>query len=327
MTLEKVKSLKENLENKTSNNFLRNLKFYLIPGWRDPQFTEIEYELGKMKSKRKVFRRILSPLTIFGFILLLFIVFSAVYAPWLTPYTVDELTNRGITGGDPFADPSPDHPLGTTRYAYDILGRLIWGCRTAILFGFITIIIAAFGGIVLGTISAYFGGKIDAIIMRTVDLVMIFPTLILLILFIEMVGQNLLFMLILFGFLAIPGYSRLMRSSVLQVKQSLYIEAATTGGAKDFKIMFKHIIPNAISPIIISFFGGVGAAILGLTSISFLGFGDQSLPDWGTDINFARVQFSSYDAAFWPGLFILIAVMGFMLIGDGLRDALDPKNR
>ncbi|MFX1279741.1 MAG: ABC transporter permease [Promethearchaeota archaeon] len=327
MTLQKVKSLKETLENKTSNNFLRNLKFYLIPGWRDPQFTEIEYELGKMKSKRKVFRRILSPLTIFGFILILFIIFCAVYAPWLTPFTVDELTNRGITGGDPFADPSPDHPLGTTRYAYDILGRLIWGCRTAILFGFITIIIAAFGGIVLGTISAYFGGKIDAIIMRAVDLVMIFPSLILLILFIEMVGQNLLFMLILFGFLAIPGYSRLMRSSVLQVKQSLYIEAATTGGAKDFKIMFKHIIPNAISPIIINFFGGVGAAILGLTSISFLGFGDQSLPDWGTDINFARVQFSSYYAAFWPGLFILIAVMGFMLIGDGLRDALDPKNR
>ena len=327
MTLQELESLKENSEGKTSNRILRNLKFYLIPGWRDEKFTEIEYELGKVKSKRKAFRRILSPLTIIAIFLILFITFCAVYAPFLTPYTVNELTNKGISGGEPFALPSPGHPLGTTRYAYDILGRLIWGCRTAILFGFITIIIAASGGIVIGTVSAYFGGKTDAIIMRTADLVMVFPSLILLILFIEMTGQDLLIMLALFGVLAIPGYARLMRSSVFQVKQSLFIEAATTGGAKYFKIMFKHIIPNAISPILISFFGGVGVAILGLTSISFLGFGDQSLPDWGTDINFARVRFSGYYAAFWPGLFILLAVLGFMLLGDGLRDALDPKNR
>jgi peptide/nickel transport system permease protein len=327
MTLIELESLNKNLEEKKENKILRNLKFYLIPGWRDEKFTEIEYELGKIKSKRKVFRRILSPLTIIAIFLILFITFCAVYAPWLTPYTVKELTNKGVSGGVPFALPSPGHPLGTTRYAYDILGRLIWGCRTAILFGFITIIIAAFGGIVIGTISAYFGGRTDAIIMRTVDLVMVFPSLILLILFVEMIGQNLLIMLLLFGLLAIPGYARLMRSSVFQVKQSLFIEAATTGGAKNFKIMFKHIIPNAISPILISFFGGVGVAILGLTSISFLGFGDQTLPDWGTDINFARVRFSGYYAAFWPGLFILIAVLGFMLLGDGLRDALDPKNR
>jgi peptide/nickel transport system permease protein len=116
-----------------------------------------------------------------------------------------------------------------------------------------------------------------------------------------------------------------MRSSVLQAKQNLYIEAAQTGGAKNFKVMFKHIIPNAIAPIIINFFGGVGAAILGFSAIAFLGFGDQSLPDWGTDIDYARTKFSYYEAAFWPGLFILIAVMGFMLIGDGLRDALDPR--
>ena len=327
MTLQELERLKENSKEKTSNKILRNLKFYLIPGWRDEKFTEIEYEIGKTKSKRKAFRRILSPLTILSIILILFITFLAVYSPWLTPYTLEELTNKGISGGDPFALPSPGHPLGTTRYAYDILGRLIWGSRTAILFGFVTIIIAASGGIVIGTVSAYFGKKTDAIIMRIADLVMVFPSLILLIIFIQMAGQSILNMLLLFGVLAIPGYARLMRSSVFQVKQSLFIEAAITGGAKHFKIMFKHIIPNAISPILISFFGGVGIAILGLTSISFLGFGDQSLPDWGTDINFARVRFSSYYAAFWPGLFLLVAVLGFMLLGDGLRDAFDPKNR
>ena len=262
-----------------------------------------------------------------GFWLLLFITFCAVFAPWLTRYTSEILTDRGISGGEQFAEPSPEHPLGTTRYAYDILGRLIWGCRTAITFGITTIIIGAAGGIIIGTVSAYFGKRVDAIIMRAADLIMIFPALVLLIIFTQMVGEQLQIMLALFGVLSIPAFARLMRASVLQVKQNLYIEAAQSGGARNFKVMFKHIIPNAIAPIIINFFGGVGAAILGFTSIAFLGFGDQSVPDWGTDINFARAQFSSYYAAFWPGLFIIMTVMGFMLIGDGLRDALDPRLR
>lgn len=323
--------LKELENNKSVLNqtgkIIRYLKFFLIPGWRDPEFTALEYQIGKKKSKRRLFRRILKPLTIFGFLLLIFITFCAIFAPWLIKYTVEILTDRGLSGGEEFANPSSDHPLGTTRYAYDILGRIIWGCRTAIIFGMTTIIIGATGGIIVGTISAYFGGRVDATIMRVADLIMIFPALILLILFTQMIGEELQIMLGLFGMLSIPSFSRLMRSAVFQVKQNLYIEAAQTGGAKSFKIMFKHIMPNAIAPIIINFFGGVGAAILGFTAIAFLGFGDQSLPDWGSDINFARTQFSSYHAAFWPGLFISITVMGFMLIGDGLRDALDPRLR
>lgn len=311
---------------------LKYLKFYLIPGWRDPEFSAIEYEIGKIKSKRRIFRRLLKPLTILGIILVLFITICAVYAPWLTKYTINpkhpfSIIDFGFSGGDSFAPPSPEHPLGTTRYGYDILGRLIWGCRTAILFGMTTIIIAAGGGIIIGTISAYFGGKIDALIMRVIDLIMIFPSLVLLIIFTEMIGEQLFIILALFGMLAIPGFARLMRSSVLQVKHNLYIEAAHTGGAKNFKVMVRHIIPNAIAPIIINFFGGVGAAILGFTAIAFLGFGDKSLPDWGTDINYARTQYSNILPAFWPGLFILIAVMGLMLIGDGTRDALDPRLR
>ena len=310
-----------------TGKIMRYLKFFLIPGWRDPEFTTLEYQIGKKKSKRRLFRRILKPLTILGFLLLIFISFCAIFAPWLTEYPVEILTDRGLSGGEPFANPSSDHPLGTTKYAYDVLGRIIWGCRTAITFGLTTIIIGATGGIIVGTISAYFGGRVDATIMRIADLIMIFPALILLILFTQMIGEELQIMLVLFGVLSIPGFSRLMRSSVFQVKQNLYIEAAQTGGAKSFKIMFKHIIPNAIAPIVINFFGGVGVAILGFTAIAFLGFGDQSLPDWGSDINYARTQFSHYYTAFWPGLFILIAVMGFMLIGDGLRDALDPRLR
>ncbi|MFW9822069.1 MAG: ABC transporter permease, partial [Candidatus Thorarchaeota archaeon] len=311
---------------------LNYLKFYFIPGWRDPEFSAIEYEIGKIKSKRKIFRRLLKPLTILGILLVLFIVFCGVYTPWLSKYTINpshplSITDFGISGGESFAPPSLDHPLGTTRYGYDILARLLWGCRTALLFGMNTIIIAVGGGIIIGTISAYFGGRIDAIIMRIADLIMIFPSLILLIILTEMIGEQLVIMLALFGMLAIPGFARLMRSSVLQVKQNPYIEAALASGAKNFKVMVKHIIPNAISPIIINFFGGIGAAILGFTAIAFLGFGDNSLPDWGTDINYARTQFLNVLPAFWPGIFIMIAVLGFMLIGDGLRDALDPRLR
>ena len=231
------------------------------------------------------------------------------------------------TVGASYEKPSWSHILGTDIFGRDVFIRILYGIKISISIGLITIAIAVPIGIILGSLAGYFGGRVDSIIMRLVDLIMVFPALILLILFAEMLGDNIWILQILFGLLSIPLYARLMRSSVLQVKNNLYIEAATTGGAKNFKKMVKHIIPNAINPIVINFFGGVGAAILGLTSISFLGFGDPRLPDWGSDINYARNQFSGYFAAFWPGLFILVAVLGFMLVGDSLRDALDPKNK
>ncbi len=310
----------------TKENVIRYLKIFLIPGWRDSEFSAREHEIDKIQSKRKLFRRLITPLTITGICLILFITFLAIYAPWLTPYTLDNITDGGISGGTPFILPTIDHPLGTTRFGYDLLARVIWGARTAIIFGFITIIIAAGGGILLGTISAFYGERIDSIIMRILDLVMVFPVLIIVILLVQLAEQpSLLNTLVVFGLFAIPWYSRLMRASVLQVKQELFIEAAKTGGADNFRIMFKHILSNAISPIIISFFGGVGGAILAFSGIAFLGFGDDLLPDWGTDINYARARISAIHAAIWPGIFILIAVLGFMLLGDGLRDALDPK--
>ncbi len=305
----------------------RHVKFFLIPGWRDPEFISREYEIEKVKSKRRLFRRMLTPLTITGLCLIFFILFLAVYAAWLTPFTIEMVTDASKSGAGTFLSPGGEHILGTTAYGYDLLARIIWGARTAIIFGFVAILIASVGGIIVGTIAGYYGGKVDAIIMRIVDFIMIFPAMVFVILIIELQQeQSLLNMLIIFGMFAITGYARLMRASVLQVKQELYIEAAKTGGATKFKIMFKHVFANAISPIIIQFFGGVGAAILGFSGIAFLGFGDEALPDWGTDINYAYARYATaFHASFWPGLFIIIAVLGFMLVGDGLRDALDPR--
>ncbi|MHA2288368.1 MAG: ABC transporter permease [Promethearchaeota archaeon] len=327
LNVEISENLSENVEKKiTKQSVLRYAKFFLIPGWRDPDFNSREYEIGRFKSKRRVFRRLLTPLTITGLGFIFFITFLAVYAPWLTPFTIRRVTDSAYAGATPFLPPNAEHILGTTEYGFDLLGRIIWGARTAIIFGFITIIIASVGGVVVGTAAGYYGGRVETILMRIVDFVIIFPGTVLIILLVELSGNpGLLNMLIIFGLFAITGYSRLMRASVLQVKQELYIEAAKTGGANDFKVMFKHVFSNAISPIIISFFGGVGGAILGFSGIAFLGFGDESLPDWGTDISYASSRLSSIHATLWPGLFILIAVLGFMLLGDGLRDALDPR--
>ena len=301
------------------------LKFYLIPGWRDPEFEATEFEIGKIKSKRKLFRRLLTPLTIAGMVMILFITFMGMYSPWLTPFTIDNLTPPDFLPETPFLPPSAAHPLGTTEYGYDILGRIIWGARTALTAAALPVIIGTLGGLSVGTISAYFGGKIDSIIMRFCDFWFSFPTLILVIIVAPLIGNSLYNILILFGLFGIPGSARWVRALVLQVKQNVYVEAAITSGAEKFKVMFKHVLPNAMSPIIIGFFGAMAGAILGFVGIAFLGLGDESFADWGTDINFGRGHWGAYYAVFWPGLFIAITAIGFMLIGDGLRDALDPR--
>jgi len=322
-----IKELNRENNNFNKNTIFRYMKFLLIPGWRDPTFSQKEYEIEKTKSKRRFFRRLIKPLTLVGIGLIIFIVFLAIYAPWIAIYPLEFVVDvsKAIDEGDPYTLPSIIHPWGTTAYAYDLYSRIIWGARTAITFGILTIIIASLGGIAVGTISGYYGGKVDTIIMRIVDFSLAFPTLVIVIIFTELASRNLLTILLIFGMFAIPSYSRLMRASVLATKQQLYIEAAKTSGARNFKIMFKHIFANSISPIVIRFFGGVGAAIIGFAGIAFLGFGDSAIPDWGTDINYGRGHLSLIHTTLFPGMFILIAVLGFMLLGDGLRDALDPR--
>lgn len=322
--LEKIE--KNESISRSKGKFKKYLKFYLIPGYREPEFSATEFEIGKIKSKRKLFRRLLTPLTIAGIIMVLFIAVMGIYASWLTPYPLEELS-RPFTpqGGVSFDSPSPAHPLGTTKHAYDILGRLIWGARTALTAALLPVLISTAGGLVVGTISAYFGGVVDSIIMRFVDFWFAFPLLILIIIISPMVGQDLYNLLLLYGIFYIPGSARWVRALVLQVRQNIYVRAAITSGAEKFKVMFKHVLPNAISPVIVGFFGGMAGAVLGFASIAFLGLGDETYADWGTDIQYGRAEINAYWALFWPGLFIAITAIGFMLIGDGLRDALDPR--
>ena len=316
---------KENLISKKSK-IIRLLRFYLLPGWRDPEFTALQNKIEMVKSKRRLFRRLITPLTLIGFMMILFIAVLAVFAPWLTIFTLDELALPHLPPGSiPFDDPSLSHPLGTTRYGFDLLGRILWGARTALTAAALPVFISIAGGIVLGTMAAYFGGWVDTVMMRFVDFMYSFPTLILVIIISPMLGGELLNLLMIWGLLYIPVNTRFVRSLVLQVKQNLYVRAAVTGGADKIKVMFKHVFPNAISPMIISIFGAMGLSVLGFASIAFLGLGDQTVTDWGTDIMYSRSQMTAIGPAFWPGLFIGITAIGFILLGDGLRDALDPR--
>lgn len=308
----------------TKNRFFRLLKFYLIPGMRISEFNEQEYEIDKLQSKRRFFRHLLTPLTFIGAFIYFILLIVAVYSPLLTIYPLQDIIPPWIPPtGIPYANPSPEHILGTTKNGYDILARIIWGTRTSLIMAVIPTTIAIGGGLILGTITAYFGGAIDWIMMRFIDIMYSLPTLIIVLILAPMVGQSLMSILIIYGLFAIAGNIRFMRALVLQVRELVYIKAAKTVGASKFRIMFKHIVPNAISPMIISFFGGIGATILGIAGLSFLGLGDPNVANWGTDINWATLY--DINAFIWPGLMTAVSVIGAMLIGDGLRDAIDPR--
>jgi len=303
----------------------RNLKFLFVPGAKIEDLTVRETEYEKSISKRKFIRRLKSTLTIIGIGIIFFIVTLVVFPEWISPYTREELTDF-LTGS--YSAPSPEHPLGQTEVGRDVLGRLIYGARDSITIALPAILFALFFGIILGVIAAYYGGWVDSVIMRIMDILLAFPGLILVLVFIAIWGRRMEYFILAYGILGIAGYSRLIRGSVLQARELPYVDAARVAGAGNWRIMFRHILPNTIQPIIISFTFDIGGIILSLAGLSFLGFGDSRLIEWGNDISTARAMlYSAPWAAFWPGIMIIITVLGFMLLGDGLRDAFDPRLR
>ena len=298
--------------------------FYLLPGWRVPEFTNREYELEKIKSKRRFFRHLINPLTILGVIIFSIFIFMGVFCSWLTEYALQGIIPPQTYIGE-YLPPTLGHPLGTTKNGYDVLARIIWGSRTSLFMATIPVVIAVAGGLVIGTISAYFGNPWDYIIMRIVDLVYSLPTLIIILILVRMVGVDMMTLLVIYGSFAIAGNVRFMRSLVLQVRGLVYVKAAKVGGASKFKVMFRHIVPNALPPMIINFFGGMAITILGIAALSFLGLGDDKIPNWGIDIYNTDMYKGNILSFIFPGLCTALFAIGAMLIGDGLRDAMDPR--
>ena len=320
-------------EEKKKESFLRhmlswigkNIKFLLIPGSRLEELSRREFEYEKTISKRKFIRRLKSVLTILGIIIIFSIITLAVLGPWIAPYTFKEANGVHVGSWDP---PSDAHLLGQTEFGRDVLSRIIYGARSSITIALPAITFSVILGTMFGVIAGFYGGWIDSLIMRLADILLAFPGLILALVFIAILGQRMEYIMLAYGILGVPYYARLIRGSVLQTRDLPYVEAARASGSGNWRLMFKHVLPNTIQPIIISFTFDIGGIILSLAGLSFLGFSDYRLIEWGNDISGARLyMYQAPWAAVWPGIMILLTVLGFMLVGDGLRDALDPRLR
>jgi peptide/nickel transport system permease protein len=301
-----------------------------------------------------------TPASIIGFLLIGLFVFIALAAPLIIP---------PVTPNDPYkiprdgfsSEPKPMmtewksnqpplpfwwkpimktdqwvHILGTAQGQYDIFYGIIWGTRTAFRTGLIVVIVTFFIGTVVGALSAYYGGKVDNIIMRIVDIFLTLPfilaALIMAAVLTPRIGKSLMpsiIALITFGWM---GYARIIRGDILSIKERDYVMAARVIGVKDSRILFRHILPNAIFPTLVLASLAIGDVVLSFAALSFLGIGTEvGYADWGQVLSFARNWITSLDTYWyiivWPGLTLVLYVMGFNLVGDALRDVLDPRMR
>jgi len=257
-----------------------------------------------------------------GAVILSVIVLSSVFAPWITSYspTQQNIRNR-------LQPPSRTHLLGTDNFGRDTFTRIIYGGRISLRVGFISIGIALSIGGLMGLIAGYYGGILDAIFMRLVDILLALPGFLLALAIVAALGSSLTNVMIAVGISYIPVFARVMRSAVLAIRKTEYIIAAQAAGASDMRIIFRHILPNAINPIIVQATLALAGAILSAAGLSFLGMGAQPpTPEWGSMISQSRqfIRESHYVVTF-PGLAIFLTVLSLNLVGDGLRDMLDPR--
>lgn len=263
-------------------------------------------------------------LALASLIFLGFLVLLAIFAPLVAPYDPYE-------GNMPMAlkGPSADHLLGTDELGRDILSRIIYGAQISLRVGIIAVTIALFAGMVLGATAGYYGGLIDNIIMRFMDIMLAFPSLLLAITFMVVLGKGIENAIIAIGIVSVPEYARIVRGSVLSAKENEYVQAARTIGCHDGQIIFRHILPNVTAPIIVRATLGISAAILETAALGFLGLGVQPpYAEWGTMLGSGRgYLLNAPHLVTFPGMAIALTVMAFNLLGDGLRDALDPRLR
>lgn len=276
---------------------------------------------------RDIFRQYFkNKLAVLGLIMLLAIVILCAAAPLFTSY--DPVTDMVLS--DMLLPPgSEGHILGTDDYGRDIWARLLYGGRTSMLTGLVVALLASAAGILVGCVSGYFGGWIDNILMRITDIMMSFPFLVIAIALMAALGSSQRNVILALAIVSWPQFARLTRSQVLMVKEQEYVEAARVAGFHNARIMFSHVLPNCLGPLIIQTTLSVGGAILSAASLNFLGLGgDASLPDWGVMLNQGRTYLQNYPyLTTIPGIAISLTVLAVNWIGDGIRDAFDPKLR
>jgi peptide/nickel transport system permease protein len=259
-----------------------------------------------------------------GGLLVLGVIVLAIFAPWVSPQDPARIDVKSILLG-----PSIQHPFGTDELGRDVLSRMIWGARVSLEVGFVAISIATILGIVVGAVAGYYGGFLDSAIMRFVDIMLSIPTIFLVLAVIAILEPSIVNIMIVIGLTSWMEPARLVRAEFISVKEREFVTAARALGATDGRIILKHILPNGLSPLLVSATMGIGGAILVESALSFLGLGVQPpTPSWGSLLSSGK---DNIEIAWWlsafPGLAILVTVLGYNLLGEGIRDALDPRQR
>lgn len=280
------------------------------------------YEQSQWSITWRALRR--DPLAMTGLATFLFLVVVSIAAPWVAPYSPTEIDRKNLLEA-----PNAVHLWGTDDMGRDVLSRVIWGGRESLKVGVLAIVIGVASGSVVGLISGFYGWWVDSIIQRCVEIMLAFPNILLLLTIVAVLGSGLSTVLVALGISSIPRFARLVRGSVLATSQLEYVTAARLVGAKNGRIMFRHILPNVIPPIIVYGTVGLAANILSTAGLSYIGLGARPpSPEWGALLNSGRLLIRD---AWWmsafPGLAVFLAVLSVNLLGDGLRDALDPKLR
>lgn len=280
-------------------------------------------EIKKRSQWQMVWQRLKkNKMAMFGLGIIVLLILMAIFAPIITPYDYyyQQLTSR-------LQGPSADHWFGTDHLGRDIFTRIIYGARVSLQVGLISIGIATIVGGLIGAIVGYYGGHADTIVMRFMDVLLAIPGILLAISIVAALGPGIRNVMIAVGVGATPVEARVIRASVMQVRDQEFVEAAKAVGTSDLRIIFKHILPNAMAQIIVQATLGVAGAILAAAGLSFIGLGIQPpSPEWGAMLSEGRQHFREHwHVTTFPGLAIMTTIFGLNLLGDGLRDALDPK--
>ncbi len=265
------------------------------------------------------------PLGTFGLVIVVVAAIAGLSAEWIAPYSPTANDFAAMT-----EPPSLAHWLGTDQFGRDLLSRIIYGARTALIIGFVSAFVGGFAGLVLGVGSAYFGGWIDLVLQRVMDILMAFPLIIMALAVVAIFGTGVQNVIAAITIPLIPRCARVVRASALAIREVPYIDAARTSGFGHARIILRHMVPNVVAPFLIMLTAFVGQAILAEASLSYLGLGVQEpTPAWGLMLQGGAEEYASTAPwiAIFPGIAIALTVFGFSLFGDALRDAIDPKLR
>lgn len=295
-----------------------------LPDGDIPEFDETLHEKPENQWLEMWRSLIANRAALVSLIFILFLVLIAIIGPYITPY--DPISTNMAQSLRP---PSSAHLFGTDQLGMDIFSRVIAGTRVSLTVGLLAVSIALTIGIILGAVAGYAGGWLDSVIMRVMDMMLAIPSILLAITLMAALGKGIDKAVIAIGLVSIPEYARIVRGNILSIKENDYIAAARVVGNTDFRIIFRHILPNALSVIIVRATLGISSAVLDTAALGFLGMGVQPpQAEWGDMLGRARgFIFQAPWTLLYPGMAITLTVLAFNLLGDGLRDALDPKSR